>query len=206
MLAASPPEHPCLEALRQATDQLNVGKMHSPPEQVRLIQFMVELTGAKRIVEIGCFTGYATLAMALALPDSGKVVTLDVNDQWVDIGRQYWRQAGVDHKVAYRSGLALESLDRLIEEDGEDHYDLAYIDADKKTYPQYFERALSLVRPGGLLLIDNVFWGGSVADPDDHHHQAETLRNLNAALRQDQRISMAMLPIGDGLTMARKLD
>lgn len=196
-------EHPALARLRQQTAALAVADMQIGPEQGQLMALLVELIGARRVLEIGCFTGYGTLAMALALPEGGRLITLDVNRDWSEIGRQAWREAGVEDRIEVRIGLAQDSLDRMLAE-GEAGFDLAFIDADKKSYPAYYERALALVRAGGLILLDNVLWGGSVADPDNHERQAETLRALNATLHQDQRISLAMLPIADGLTIARK--
>jgi O-methyltransferase len=178
--------------------------MQIAPEQGQLMALLVELTGARRVLEIGCFTGYSALAMALALPPDGRLITLDVNRDWSEIGRQAWREAGVEGRIEVRIGLALESLDQLLAGGAGESFDLAFIDADKKSYPDYYERALKLVRPGGLILLDNVLWGGTVADPDDREHQTTTLRTLNAALHRDERISLALLPIADGLTLARK--
>ena len=197
-------EPPVLASLRKETEDLGVGHMHSSPEQVHLIQFLIELTGTKRIIEIGCFTGYGTLGMAMALPNDGQVITLDVNDDWVNLGHSHWAKAGVDGKIEYRSGIALESLTTLLAEGRSSTFDLAYIDADKKTYPDYFELALRLVRTGGLILFDNVFWNGSVAEDDNHERQAKTLRKLTADLAEDPRVSMTIVPIGDGLALARK--
>jgi predicted O-methyltransferase YrrM len=203
-LAASLREPPALARLRAATARLPEGDMQTAPEQAQLIALLIELLGARQVLEIGCFTGYGTLAMALALPPDGRVLTLDVNPQWAEIGRAAWREAGVEGKIEARFGLALESLDRLLAEGGADSFDLILIDADKKGYDAYYERSLQLARPGGLILLDNVLWGGRVADPANHDHQTETLRALNAKLQADARISLALVPIGDGLTIARK--
>jgi predicted O-methyltransferase YrrM len=165
---------------------------------------LVELIGARRVLEIGCFTGYSALAMALALPPDGRVVTLEVNAEPIEIGRRAWRAAGVAERIEVRLGLALDSLDALLEDGSAETFDLAFIDADKKSYDAYYERAFRLVRPGGLILLDNVLWGGAVADPADHARQTETLRALNAKLHRDERISLSLLPLGDGLTVARK--
>ena len=167
LLSVGVPEHPAQVALREATDRLPDGGMRSAPEQVRLLAWLVELTGARRVLEIGCFTGYGTLGFALALPPGGQVVTCDVNDDWASIGRRYWREAGVEPRIDLRLGLALETLDRLIADGDAGSFDLAYVDADKKSYDLYYERALQLVRPGGILAVDNVLWHGAVADPDD---------------------------------------
>jgi predicted O-methyltransferase YrrM len=156
------------------------------------------------VLEVGCFTGYSALAMALALPPDGRLVTLEVNAEPIEIGGRAWRAAGVAERIEVRLGLALDSLDALLEEGAADTFDLAFIDADKKSYDAYYERALRLVRPGGLILLDNVLWGGAVADPADHERQTEAIRALNAKLHRDARISLSLLPLGDGLTVARK--
>jgi O-methyltransferase len=197
-------EHPSLAALREATDALPDGSMRSSTEQALLLAFLVELTGAARVLEVGCFTGYGTLAMALALPPDGRVVTLDANDDWPALGRTYWEQAGVAPRIDLRLGLAEDGMRHLLTEAGPASFDLVYVDADKKRYATYYELALQLARPGGLVALDNVLWKGRVADPDDHTKQAETLRDLNARLHADERVSLVMLPIGDGLTLARK--
>ena len=204
LLAASLREHPALAALRAQTARLPEGGMQTAPEQAQLIALLIELTGARRVLEIGCFTGYGTLAMALALPRGGKVLTLDVNPDWAGIGRAAWRAAGVEDRIETRFGLALESLDRLLAEGAAGSFDLILIDADKKSYDAYYERGLTLVRPGGLILLDNVLWGGLVADPANRERQTETLRALNTKLHADPRISLSLVPIGDGLTIALK--
>jgi predicted O-methyltransferase YrrM len=205
VLSVGIPEHPAQAALRDATDRLPDGGMRSAPEQVRLLAWLIELTGARRVLEIGCFTGYGTLGLALALPPGGQVVTLDVNDGWAAIGRQYWREAGVEGRIDLRLGLALDTLDGMIADGDAAGFDLAYVDADKKSYDLYYERALQLVRPGGILAIDNVLWHGAVADPADTSRQTIAMRALNRKIRGDQRVSSLLLPIGDGLTLARKL-
>ena len=204
LLAASLREHPALAALRAETARLPEGGMQTAPEQAQLIALLIELTGARRVLEIGCFTGYGTLAMALALPRGGKVLTLDVNPDWAGIGRAAWRAAGVEDRIETRFGLALESLDRLLAEGAAGSFDLILIDADKKSYDAYYERGLTLVRPGGLILLDNVLWGGLVADPANRERQTETLRALNTKLHADPRNSLSLVPIGEGLTIALK--
>ena len=154
------------------------------------------------MLEIGCFTGYGALAMALALPPDGRVVTLDVNEHWPAIGRSHWERAGVADRVELRIGLALDSLDGLAAEGAA--FDLAYVDADKKLYDTYYERALALVRPGGVIALDNILWGGAVADPDDDERQTEILRALTTKIRDDPRVSPVLLPVGDGVLLARK--
>jgi O-methyltransferase len=197
-------EHPAQRELRLATDALADGGMRSSAEQAQLLAFLVELMDARRVLEVGCFTGYGTLAMALALPPEGRIVTLDVNAGWAELGRHHWQAAGVAGRIELQLGLALESLDRLIERGDTGSFDLAYVDADKKLYDTYYERALALVRPGGVVALDNVLWRGEVADPANTDHQTRALRDLNAKIHGDGRVSPVLLPIGDGLTLARK--
>jgi predicted O-methyltransferase YrrM len=204
LLATTLREHPALERLRVATAALPEGGMQSAPEQGQLMGLLVELIGARRVLEIGCFTGYSTLAMALALPPDGRLLTLDVNPEWVELGRRAWREAGVEGRIEVRFGLAQASLDQMIEAGGAGSFDLVFIDADKKSYDAYYERSLVLVRPGGLIMIDNVLWGGAVADPANRDRQTEALRALNAKLHADSRVSLALVPIGDGLMLARR--
>jgi predicted O-methyltransferase YrrM len=204
LLANSLREHPALRQLRDETSALPGAGMQIAPEQGQLMALLVELIGARRVLEIGCFTGYSALAMALALPPDGRLITLEVNAEPIEIGQRAWRAAGVAERIEVRLGMALESLDALLEEGSADIFDLVFIDADKKSYDAYYERALRLVRPGGLILLDNVLWGGAVADPADHERQTLALRTLNAKLHRDERVSLSLLPLGDGLTVARK--
>ena len=195
-------EHPVLRELRVLTDDLPEASMRSSAEQMQLLALLIELTGAKRVLEIGCFTGYGSLAMALALPPEGRVVTLDVNEHWPAIGRRHWERAGVAGRIELRVGLAAESLEQLAAEGAV--FDLAYVDADKKLYDTYYERALALVRPGGIIALDNVLWSGAVADPADQDHQTLVLRALNAKVRDDARVTSVLLPVGDGVLLTRK--
>ena len=195
-------EHPVLRELRLATDAMPDAGMRSSAEQAQLLAFLIELMGAASVLEIGCFTGYGTLAMALALPPGGRLVTLDVNEHWPAIGRWHWERAGVADRIELRLGLALDGLDRLIGEAAT--FDLAYVDADKKLYDEYYERALRLVRPGGVVALDNVLWHGAVADPEDQDRQTLALRALNDKIRADPRVSSVLLPIGDGVMLARR--
>ena len=204
LLANSLREHPALERLREETARLPGAGMQIAPEQGQFMALLIELIGARRVLEIGCFTGYSALAMALALPPAGRLITLEANPEPVEIGRRAWAAAGVADRIEVRIGLALDSLDALLAESLARTFDLAFIDADKKSYDAYYERALRLVRAGGLILIDNVLWGGAVADLAEHDRQTDALRALNAKLHRDERISLSLLPIGDGLTLARK--
>jgi predicted O-methyltransferase YrrM len=197
-------QHPAQTALRDATDALAEGGMRSADDQVALLALLVELLGARRVLEVGCFTGYGALSMALALPSDGLLVTLEADPRWPEIGRPHWRSAGVDGRIELRLGLAQDSLARLLAEGAAASFDLAYVDADKKLYPAYFEAALELVRPGGVVALDNVLWNGAVADPSDQSHQTLALRELNRAIHGDSRVSMVLLPIGDGLMLCRR--
>jgi caffeoyl-CoA O-methyltransferase len=178
--------------------------MQIAPEQGQFMAMLVTLLGARRTLEVGVFTGYSALAVALALPHDGRVVALDISEEWTNVGRRYWQAAGVADKVDLRVGPAAESLQALVAEGCTGEFDFAFIDADKARYDTYYELALQLVRPGGLIAIDNVLWGGSVADPADQDVDTRALRALNEKLHGDTRIDLAMVPIGDGLTLARK--
>jgi O-methyltransferase len=197
-------EPPVLARLREQTARLPDADMQIAPEQGQFMALLVELTGARRIVEIGCFTGYSALWMALAMPTDGRLITLDVNQEWAEIGRAAWQEAGVAARIEVRLGLALPALDRLLEEFGAASFDLAFIDADKRSYDAYYERCLALVRPGGLILLDNMLWRGSVADPASRDRQTQALRQLTAKMHADERISFCLLPLADGLAVARK--
>lgn len=195
-------EHPAQRALREATARLPEAEMQSSPEQMQLLGLLARLIGARRVLEIGCFTGYGALSLALHLPADGRVVTLDAERDWPEIGRPHWQAAGVASRIELRLGTAIESL-RALQEEGQ-VFDLAYIDADKRSYDRYYEAALALVRPGGLIALDNMLWGGSVADPAETRPQVQVLRALAAKIRDDERVDMALLPIGDGVSVARK--
>ena len=180
------------------------GRWQSSPEQAQFIALLVQLLQADRILELGTFTGYGTLAMALALPGDGHVMTCDIDEQYTSIGQQFWQRAG----VASRVDLHIEEADklqlRLLDEGGGGSFDMIFIDADKRLYPEYYENSVELVRPGGLVLADNVLWGGAVADPADQRKSTAAIRRLNERVAADDRVDMTMLPMGDGLTIARK--
>lgn len=189
-----------LRRLREETAAHPRAGMQIPPDQGQLMQLLVRLTGARRCLEIGVFTGYSSLAVALALPSDGEIVALDVSEEFTSVARRYWAEAGVSDRINLHLGPALETLDRLTGE----VFDLAFIDADKENYLAYFEKALALLRPNGLILIDNVLWDGKVADPAADDVDTRALKALNAALHADERIDLALIPIGDGVTVARK--
>lgn len=197
-------EHPAQVALRAMTSKHRHAGMQVSPEQGQFMALLVRLIGARRTIEIGVFTGYSALTVALALPVDGRVLACDISDEYTRIGRPYWDAAGVAHKIDLRLAPALETLDGELAEDGRARYDFAFIDADKTRYDDYYERCLELLRPGGLIAIDNVLWSGSVARPAQDTDTA-ALQALNRKLHHDDRIDLALLPIGDGLTLARKL-
>jgi predicted O-methyltransferase YrrM len=192
-----------LAKLRQETAQHPMAIMQISPEQGQFMALLVRLMGAKKTLEIGVFTGYSSLVVALALPADGKIVACDVSEEYTAIARRYWQAAGVANKINLHIAPALETLDRLLA-DGETDFDFAFIDADKSSYDSYYERALQLVRPGGLIAIDNVLWSGRVGDPEVQDNRTNTMRAFNQKLHQDTRITLSLVPIADGLTLALK--
>ena len=203
MIANSLREPDVMRRLRAATAAMPNAIMQISPEQGQFMALLVELLSARRIIEVGTFTGYSALAMARALPDDGKIVTCDVSEEYAAVGRPFWREAGVEDRIEVRIGPAVDTLAALRTE-GEGRFDFAFIDADKTNYLAYYEACVALIRPGGLVAVDNVFWVGSVADPTDQEESTEAIRKLNAHIHQDPRVSVSMLPLGDGLYLARK--
>ena len=204
LLAVSSREPEILRRLREETARLPNAGMQIGPEQGQFMALLVQLLGARRTLEVGVFTGYSSLAVALALPPDGRVVACDVSEEWTAIARRYWAEAGVAGKIELRLGPAVGTLDALLADGQADGFDFAFIDADKENYDNYYERALRLVRPGGLIAIDNVLWGGSVADPEAQGESLAAIRALNAKLHRDERVALSLVPIGDGLTLALK--
>jgi predicted O-methyltransferase YrrM len=196
-------EHPEQAALREATAGHPRAGMQISPEQGQFMQLLVKLIGARRTIEVGTFTGYSALAVALALPADGKILACDISDEYTSIGKPYWRRAGVADRIELVIAPALQTLDARITAGETGSYDFAFIDADKTGYDGYYERCLQLVAAGGLIAIDNTLWGGAVARPaqDD---DTRALQALNDKLHGDERVDLALLPIGDGLTLARK--
>jgi predicted O-methyltransferase YrrM len=192
-----------LAQLRAETASLPQAGMQIAPEEGALLAMLVRLTGATRCLEIGTFTGYSSTAMALALPPEGRMVCCDVSREWTDIARRAWASAGVDDRIELRLGPATETLETLLAEGGGGTFDLAFIDADKVNYDAYLETCLRLVRRGGVITIDNVLWSGRVADPSVDDPDTVAIRALNAKLAVDERVDVAMLPVADGLTLAR---
>ena len=193
-----------LKRLRDETAAMPESGMQIGPEQGQLMFVLIKLLGAKNVLEVGTFTGYSSLAMALALPSDGKIVACDVSEEFTSMARRYWSDADVHHKIDLRIAPATESMTDLLAERGEGSFDLIFIDADKPNYDHYYELGLRHLRVGGAILVDNVFWGGDVADPSASDENSVKLRELNAKMSADARIDLAILPICDGLTIARK--
>jgi len=197
-------EHPVLAELRAATRGMKHAGMQIGSDQGALMALLVKLIGARRALEIGVFTGYSSLAVALALPADGRLVACDVSEEWTAIARRHWEKAGVAAKIDLRLAPALSTLDTLLRDGGAGTFDFAFIDADKSNYAGYYERCLSLVRAGGLIAVDNTLWSGAVLDPKDRSADTEAIRAFNDALHGDERVDAALLTVGDGLTLARK--
>jgi predicted O-methyltransferase YrrM len=206
ILDASLREHPALAELRAATRDHPHANMQISPEQGQLLALLIKLIGARRTIEVGVFTGYSALAVALALPEEGRVLACDISDEYTRVGRPFWRKAGVDSKIDLVLEPALTTLDARLAAGEASRYDFAFIDADKPNYDSYYERCLKLLRVGGLIAFDNTLWSGRVAEPVDAQKDPDTaaLQALNLKLRDDSRIDVSLLPIGDGMTLARK--
>jgi predicted O-methyltransferase YrrM len=204
LCAVSLREPKLLARLRRETQRDSGAAMQISPEQGQFMGLLVELTGARNILEIGTYTGYSSLCMALAMPGEGRVVCCDLSEDWTRVARRYWEEAGVEDRIRLHLGPARETLRKLLREGAAETFDLAFIDADKESYPEYYELCLELLRPGGLLLADNTLWSGRVVDPGDHEASTEAIRRFNRRLHDDERISLSLLPVGDGLTLALK--
>lgn len=193
-----------LRRLRDETATLPRATMQIAPEQGQFLALLVQLTGARRCLEVGVFTGYSALCVAAALPAGGSVVACDVSEEWTAVARRYWEEAGVAERIELKLAPALETLDRLLANGQSGTFDFAFIDADKPNYSNYFERSLRLLRQGGLIAVDNTLWYGRVADPENHDEDTEAIRRFNRSLHADARIDLSLVPIGDGVTLARK--
>ena len=204
LLSVSLREPDVLCRLREETAKMPQHNMQISPEQGQFMALLVELTGARKCLEVGTFTGYSTLSVALALPEDGQIVACDISEEFTSLAKPYWQEAGVAGKIDLRLGPALETLDALIADGESGAFDFAFIDADKVNYQGYFQRALDLIRRGGLILVDNVLWSGAVVDPARDDEDTEAIRAFNQACAGDPRISLSLVPIGDGLTLARK--
>lgn len=199
-------EHPVLTRLREETAELALACMQISPEQGQFIQMLLRLIGAKQVLELGTFTGYSALAMALALPDDGMVTTCDINEEWTRMAYPLWDEAQQRHKIDLRLAPALQTLTQLIQEGLQNSFDFIFIDADKTNYLNYYEYALQLIRKGGVIAIDNIFWDGNVINPEDTSAQTREVRRLNAFIQQDDRVYVSLLPIADGLFLITPKD
>jgi predicted O-methyltransferase YrrM len=204
LLSVSLREPPLLLRLREETAADPAAGMQISPEQGQFMALLARLTGARRCLEIGVFTGYSSLAVALALPPDGRILACDVSERWTAVARRYWEEAGVAQRIDLRLAPAMQTLDGLLAAGAHATFDLAFIDADKENYLGYYERTLELLRPGGLVLVDNTLWSGRVADPENAEPDTVALRHFNEVLHADDRVDLSLLPVGDGLTLARK--
>jgi predicted O-methyltransferase YrrM len=190
--------------LREETAKRPNAMMQISAEQGQFMDLLVRMIGAKRTLEVGVFTGYSSTTVALALPPDGRIIACDVSDEYTSVARRYWREAGVEHKIDLRLGPAVETLDALLSQHQADSFDFAFIDADKENYDHYYERALKLLRPGGLIAIDNVLWHGKVLDKSIQDDDTRAIRALNKKLHHDERVFLSLVPVGDGMTLALK--
>ncbi|MGZ5034745.1 MAG: class I SAM-dependent methyltransferase [Usitatibacter sp.] len=205
LLAHSLREPGVLRELREETAPIRHAGMQIAPEQGQFMALLARLMNARRTIEVGVFTGYSSLAVALALPPDGRIVACDVSEEWTAMARRYWEKAGVAHKIDLNLAPAMKTLDRLLAQGGAGGYDFAFIDADKANYREYYERCLTLLRKGGLVAADNTLWSGAVADPCAADVDTLAIREFNDTLHRDSRVAISMLPLGDGLTLALKL-
>jgi predicted O-methyltransferase YrrM len=197
-------EHIVLRELREATAKIEHAVMQISPDQGQFMQLLTKLTGAKRCIEIGVFTGYSSLSVALALPPDGRIIACDVSEEWTSMARKHWEKAGVAGKIDLRLAPANQTLDALLAAGEAGRFDFAFIDADKPAYMGYYERCLKLLKPGGLIAIDNTLWSGKVADSTVQDDNTVALRKLNDFVHRDERVDVSLLPVGDGLTLIRK--
>jgi predicted O-methyltransferase YrrM len=205
LLSRSLREPELLQRLRRETAELPLSRMQIAPEQGQFMALLAQLMGARRALEIGVFTGYSALCVARELPDDGRLVACDLNEKWTEVAQRYFREAGVDHRIDLRLAPALDTLADLQQSGQKGRFDFAFIDADKAEYIDYYEQILPLLRAGGLLAVDNTLWYGRVADPSQHDRDTEAIRAFNDHVRDDARVFLSLVPIGDGLTLCRKL-
>jgi len=204
LVSTSVRESDVARRLRDETQKLPMAQMQIGPDQGQFLQLLVQLIGAKKTLEVGVFTGYSSLWVAMALPSGGRIVACDVSEEYTSVARRYWKEAGIDDKIELVLRPALETLDELLANGQAGTFDFAFIDADKSNYDNYYERALQLLRRGGLIAIDNTIWSGRVAKPEENDVDTVAIRKLNEKLHQDERVSLSMLTVGDGLTLAMK--
>jgi len=205
LVSVSLRESELLKRLRGETVVDEMSRMQISPEQGQFMSMLIRLIGAKKALEVGVYTGYSSLCIALAMHGDGQLVACDINEQWTAVAKRYWQEAGVSDKIDLRLGLAVDTLMGLLASGEAGSYDFAFIDADKKSYETYYELCLELLRAGGLIAIDNVLWGGAVADEDIMDEDTQTIRKLNKFILGDKRVEISLVPIGDGLTLARKV-
>ena len=191
---------PILKKLRDETRKMPDGRMQISSDQGQFMGFLAKLTNTKKIIEVGTFTGYSSLVMALALPENGQILSCDISEEYAAVARRFWQEAGVSNKIQLVLGLAEETLVELIQNGEAGTFDMAFIDADKVNYKIYYENCLDLLRPGGLILIDNVLWSGKIANPDETDDDTVAIRELNLFVHNDKRVDLSLLPVGDGLT------
>ena len=204
-LTALLPEEPAILArLREETSRLEFAGMQIGWDQARFMTFLLRCLDARKTIEVGVFTGYSTLITALALPDTGRIIACDINREWTDIAQKHWRKAGVDDKIDLRIGPAADTLDNVLADGNDESFDFAFIDADKTGYDGYYERCLALLRPGGVITIDNALWGGSVADSADSSDDTRAIRALNEKISRDTRVEAYLAPVGDGVHLVWK--
>ncbi len=206
LLNVSLHEAPILKELREVTASHPAFQMMIGPDQGQFLALLVKLIGARYTLDIGTFTGYSALSVALALPENGQMIACDIDTESTKIAMSFWQKAGVENKIDLKIAPALDTLDALIKAGHKDHFDFAFIDADKRNNDKYYEKALALVRPGGLIAIDNVLWYGRVIDESNQEKTTQAIREFNQMLFADTRVDISMIPIGDGLTLARKVD
>ncbi|WP_298622050.1 class I SAM-dependent methyltransferase [uncultured Legionella sp.] len=199
-------EHPVLGDLRKETSIMELANMQVAPEQAQFMQFLIRVIGAKNVLEIGTFTGYSALAMSLALPDDGQLITCDISAEWTKNAHKFWHEAKQDHKIKLRLGPAIETLYALLNEGWDHQFDFIFIDADKTNYLNYYELALKLIKPRGIIAIDNVLWDGNVINPNDISGQTREIKKLNELLRNDPRVHISLLPIADGLFLLHPVE
>jgi predicted O-methyltransferase YrrM len=204
LLAQSLREHELLAELREETARLPEANMQIAPEQGQFMALLARLIGVRRYIEVGTFTGYSALAVMLALPEQAEASCLDVSEEWTDIAQRYWIRAGLNHRMNLHLAPAEETLRKLIRDGWSGDYDMAFIDADKSGYTDDYERCLELVRPGGLILVDNTLWDGQVADPAYDDPDTTAIRDFNRQLKDDERVDLSLLPLADGVTILRR--
>lgn len=204
LLSVSLRDSKLLKELREETSRDTMSVMQIAPEQGQFMALLIKLIGAKKTLEIGTYTGYSSLSVALAMPDDGQLIACDVSKEWTDIAQKYWQKAGVAHKISLRLAPALETLEQLIANGESNSFDFAFIDADKENYLAYYEKSLELMRPGGVIALDNVLWSGHVIDENKNDVDTIAIREVNSFLLTDERVDLSMLPLADGLTLCRK--